>query len=442
MTYDIFSINPPQQPKPSRGTEIIKFLLSKASANMRQPLLPMAFPALAAHMTGVEVQYSNGRFYEIGPGQLGLLLGASGIGKNQLSHLVSDAICRDFIEHDNLEYKRLAEWIKQVKTLGGNKAKPERPSIYLVFPPCDCTHPSIIQNFQSLEDHEGRTMYMNLPEIGLANKICGGHRNVSEMIRQCYDVARGGQMRATVEGITGNPVQRLSMTLSSTPDEARAFMKNDMRNGFFGRITCAYIPRGERIGRIPKQKPYDEEYLAKLDEYLARLTNVKGRFIVKPLARIADQLAEEMAQLADMCDSDELFELSHRSIFSSWKKAAVLYFLNNQTYTRSIADYMIYFCYYDLWSKCQVFGDMFNKVSDTQQEEVLRRGPKNLLQELPNPFSELQLEGLRVNMGKSKEGTRHQISVWSNRGLIEQSAQTGLFSKTNKFFGIKVKKNG
>ena len=62
-----------------------------------------------------------------------------------------------------------------------------------------------------------------------------------------------------------------------------------------------------------------------------------------------------------------------------------------------------------------------------------KRGPKNFLQELPNPFNEIQLEALRVSHGKSKEGTKHQISVWSNRGFIEYSAQTGLYTKTELY---------
>ena len=35
--------------------------------------------------------------------------------------------------------------------------------------------------------------------------------------------------------------------------------------------------------------------------------------------------------------------------------------------------------------------------------------------------------------GKSKEGTKHQLSSWKNRGFIEYSAQTGLYTKTEKY---------
>lgn len=439
MKYDIFSNVAPAMPRPTKGTEFCKLLLSQASRDMREPLVPMAIPALAAHLKDVEFMYCDNNYYEM-CGQMGHLIGPSGIGKAQLTQLV-EAIMRPFRIHDEIEYQKLVDWQRQVKTKGANKEKPERPDVSFWFPPSDLTNPAFIQNAMALEKQGGRTQYLNLPEIEMANKMCGGHRQVSQTVRNIYDRQRAGALRATADGVTGNPILRVNITFSSTPDAARAFYKNDLTNGFFGRIPFAYKARGERKGRIPRQGRYDEEFLTKLDKYLLRLDNCKGRFVVKPLNKIADQLAEEMASLADLADDDMLFELSHRSIFAAWKKGATLWILNDQTWSRSIGDFVIWFCYYDLWSKVKVFGDMF-KNGEEEQEEVKRRGPKNLLQELPNPFSEQQLEGLRINMGKSKEGTRHQISVWSNRGLIEPSAQTGLYSKTNKFFGIKVKKNG
>ena len=57
MTYNIFDRTVPAMPKPSKGTEIVKLLLSQASKNMREPLVPMAMPALAAHLNDVEFMY-------------------------------------------------------------------------------------------------------------------------------------------------------------------------------------------------------------------------------------------------------------------------------------------------------------------------------------------------------------------------------------------------
>ena len=430
MKYNIFSSTAPVMPKPTKGTEICKLLLSQASLDMRETLIPMAIPALAAHLSDVKFQYCDNKSYEL-CGQMGHLIGPSGIGKAQLSHLI-EAIMRRFREHDEIEYKKLVDWQRQMKTKGANKEKPERPDVSFWFPPADLTNPAFIQNAMALEKQGGRTQYLNLPEVEMADRMCGGHRQVSQTIRNIYDCQRAGALRATAEGITGNPTLRVNMTFSSTPDSARSFYRKDLTNGFFGRIPFAYKARGERKGKIPRQGQYDDEFLAKLDKYILRLDNCKGTFVVKPLNKVADQLAEEMAKLADLADDDMLFELSHRSIFAAWKKAATLWILNDQTYTRSIGEFMIWFCYYDLWSKVKVFGDMF-KGSDVQEEGTEKCGPKNMLNSLPDTFNEQQLNALRVSLGKPEKGTAHQLSVWKNRNFITFSAQTGLYTKTDEY---------
>ena len=78
MTYDIFSKTAPAMPKPDRGTNFIKFILSKASKYMQEPLVPMCIPALAAHLSEVSFTYSDNKNYEI-CGQMGHLIGPSGI---------------------------------------------------------------------------------------------------------------------------------------------------------------------------------------------------------------------------------------------------------------------------------------------------------------------------------------------------------------------------
>ena len=434
MTYDIFSSNPPQEPSTGRGTEFLKFFSSKASAKMRQPLKPSAFPAVSAHIPSeVKMKYSDGKYYEIGAGQLSHLIGVSGIGKREQSHLVG-ATCRDFEAHDTAEFQRLALWSSQMKSRAANRAKPERPTdIYFLYPPEDITKPAFAQNCQALEQNGGLTQYINLSECEAATRIAGSKSQMSVLIRNAFDVERGGgQLRASESGISANPVIRLCMTMSSTPEVAQAFYKRDMRNGFFSRINIAYVPRGERIGKIPKQKDYDEDYFAMMDMYLQKLKTARGSFCVKQLNKVADQLAEEMVDLANLADSDDLFEISHRSIFSSWKKASVLWLLNDQIYTRSIGEWMVYFCYYDLWSRLQVFNQMISP-GDVQTDNAHKRGQVNMLESLPNPFSEQQLENLRISLGKSKDGTKHQISVWVNRNFVAYSNQTGLYSKTEEY---------
>ena len=430
MKYDISKQSAPMMPKLGKGTECIKILLSQVSKDVREPLVPMVFPILGAHVSGTEFQYPDLTWKE--PcGMMANLVAESGGNKGQLSHLI-EAICRDFRLHDETELKKLVEWQKQMKTRGANKEKPARPDVAFWFPPADVTNPAFIQNAMALEALGGRTQYINMPEVEMADRMCGGHKQVSQTIRNIYDRQRAGALRATADGVTGNPILRVNMTFSSTPEAARSFYKKDMTNGFFSRIPFVYKGRGERQGKIPRQGNYDEAFLQKLDEYIQRLSACKGHFVVKPLNKMADQLAEEMASLADLADDDVLFELSHRSIFSAWKKAATLWILNDQTWTRSIGEFMRWFCYYDLWSKVKVFGDMF-KCGDTRAEDAQKSGPQNMLDSLDNVFNEHELEALRVSLGKSKEGANHQLRVWKSRGFITYSEQTGLYTKTGQY---------
>ena len=147
---------------------------------------------------------------------------------------------------------------------------------------------------------------------------------------------------------------------------------------------------------------------------------------------MADQLAEDMAKLGDMTDDDMLWDLSHRSVFSAWKKGAVLWILNDQTWTKSIGEMVEWFCYYDLWSKVKVFGDMFGQ-GEIPTEQERQGGVKNMLEDLPETFSEQQLEALRMSVGKGKEGTKRQLRVWKTRNFVTYSAQTGLYTKTEEY---------
>ncbi len=129
MTYNIFKKTAPAMPTPGRGTEFVKFALSQASKDMQEVLIPMIFPSLAAHLTDVTFMYSDNKSYEM-CGQMGHLIGPSGIGKAQLGHLV-EAIMRSFRSHDEVEFKKLSE----------------------------------------------RTQFLNLPEVEMADKMYGGHKH-------------------------------------------------------------------------------------------------------------------------------------------------------------------------------------------------------------------------------------------------------------------------
>ena len=394
MKYDITKQTAPKMPSLGRGTECIKLLISQASKDMHEPLVPMLFPSLGAHVSGAEFQYPDYTWKEV-CGLMANIVADSGGNKGQLS-LIVEAICRDFRRHDKGVTDKLVEWQRQSNTNGG-KDSTARPNLALWFPPVDTTAAGFLLNSMALEP-DGRTQFFNLPEVEMADGLCGGHKKVSHMIRNIYDMARAGALRATKDGVTGNPILRASMTLSANPYSARSFYKHELFNGTFGRMVFSYKPRTSRDGRIPRQGKYDDEFYRKLDEYLLRLDNCKGRYIIRP-----------------------------------WKAGCILWMLNNQTWTKAMGELVEWLVYHDIWSKTQIFSDLLNGKDADLVSEAQRRGPKNMLDSLPDTFNEAQLKALRVQLGKSEEGANAQLRQWMFRKFIEYSAQTGLYSKTEEY---------
>ena len=431
MNYDISKPTAPVMPALGRGTECIRILLSQVSKDMYEPIVPPLFPILGAQVSGAEFQYPDLTWKEL-CGMMTNLVAESGGNKGQLSQLV-EAICRNFRQHDETELKKLVEWQKQVKTKGANKEKPARPEVAFWFPPADVTNAAFIQNAMALESQGGRTQYINMPELEMADRLCGGHRQVSQMLRNIYDRQRSGALRATADGVTGNPILRANLTISATPFAARNFYKHELFNGTFGRMVFSYKARTARDGRIPRQGKYADEFYQKLDEYLIRLDLCKGRYIIRPLNKLIDKLAQDMANIADLADDDMLFEISHRSLVSAWKAGCILWVLNNQYWTKSIGELVEWLVYHDLWSKMQLFADMLGNDGETTMSEAQRRGPKNMLDRLPDTFNEAQLEALRIQYGKRQEGTNAQLRKWVFRKFVTLDDQTGLYTKTEEY---------
>ena len=84
MNYNIFSSTAPAMPKPGKGMEIVKLLLLQASKDMYEPLVPMFFPSLGAHVCGVEFMYPDYSWKEL-CGLMANIVADSGCNKGQLS---------------------------------------------------------------------------------------------------------------------------------------------------------------------------------------------------------------------------------------------------------------------------------------------------------------------------------------------------------------------
>ena len=105
MRYDISKPKAPAMPKLGKGTECIKLLLSQVSENMQEPMIPMFFPVLGAHISGTEFQYPDFSWKEP-TGMMVNLVAHFGDNKGQFKDL-ANAICRDFIKRDKAEEKKM-----------------------------------------------------------------------------------------------------------------------------------------------------------------------------------------------------------------------------------------------------------------------------------------------------------------------------------------------
>lgn len=83
MNYNIFDRTAPAMPTPAKGTEIVKLLLSQVSKDIHEPLVPMFFPILGAHISDAEFQYPDHSWKET-CGIMAQLVGNSGDNNGQL----------------------------------------------------------------------------------------------------------------------------------------------------------------------------------------------------------------------------------------------------------------------------------------------------------------------------------------------------------------------
>ena len=86
MKYDINNKTAPKMPTLGKGTECIRLLLSQASKDMHESLVPMLFPSLGAHISDTEFQYPDLSWKEP-DGMMAYLVADSGGNKGQLSNL-------------------------------------------------------------------------------------------------------------------------------------------------------------------------------------------------------------------------------------------------------------------------------------------------------------------------------------------------------------------
>jgi hypothetical protein len=115
----------------------------------------------------------------------------------------------------------------------------------------------------------------------------------------------------------------------------------------------------------------------------------------------------------------------------AWLKACVLYVANGCQWEKTIEDFIRWSLQYDLWCKMQFFGEDIEKANQ-EGERVGTRGPRNLLELLPDEFTLDDAKRMRQKQGMDASRAIKMIRIWKSRKYVFQISDFS-FVKSEKF---------
>lgn len=434
MYFDLLSTTPP--PLPKRLPKFVSHTISQVPEYMRPAAAQALFPPVAAQIYDVVFRYNDNVLHEPVCCMEGCVAD-SGVGKGYLDPMIEEII-RPLREHDRESERKLEEWATACNTKGSNKDKPARPlDAALLTPEPDMTNAALLVIIKDAEREGNRSIYTLLPEIDLLDQCCASHKKVTKVIRLNYDTKLYGAQRATANGITGKAHLRWKFNFSCVPETAREFFNGKaMTDGTLGRVGISFAMKSATSGKhgISRQGNYDEAYRRQLDEYLTRIRSASGQGEIKvpKIERLMDRLISELDEYCILADDKIFTGFEHRSLEIGWLKGCLCYIAEGYRWSHEIAEFVEWSIYYDLWSKIHIFCSQMKKSSDTTPVDKRRFGPVNMLDKLPDIFSQTQWEEMRRSFDKPYDD-KGQLYNWLSRKLVTYSAQTGLYTKTDRY---------
>ena len=176
----------------------------------------------------------------------------------------------------------------------------------------------------------------------------------------------------------------------------------------------------------------DAEFDEALKPYIDNLVAARGPIDCPQAYKLAKKLLKECAEFAQMSQNETWWNLSHRACVIAWLKACVLYVANGQKWERAIEDFVRWSLEYDLWCKMQFFGADIDKAMNGDGDRIGTRGPRNLLELLPDEFTVEDAKRVRQQQGMDRAKVGNMISAWKSRGYILQMTD-GSFQKSDHY---------
>jgi hypothetical protein len=217
---------------------------------------------------------------------------------------------------------------------------------------------------------------------------------------------------------------------SSTIQKGQYYFRNALADGTLSRINFCTIPT-QKGGEIPVYGSYDTTFSEALKPYIDHLNDATGLITCTEAEELARQLMFENAEFAYLSD-DEVYEtLSYRANVIAYLKAMTLYVANGCVWDERFEEFIRWSEQYDLWCKMRFFGEKMEAEME-KENSVRSRGPKNMLEMLPDTFTREEVATIRRAQGKCENPTT-MLSVWINRGYIRQTDKAGEYSKSEQY---------
>jgi hypothetical protein len=411
--------DPPEMPE--KLPKLVELLISRTPEIYKPAVAHAIFPPLATHLWQTSFRYIDNVVHEATLSTC--LLAGTGAGKSSVNKPIS-YIMEDIRKRDAENLKREKEWKEEVTRKGANKDKRKRPDNLVIQEiDADMTSPAFVMR---TAEAQGRFLYTSLNELDQFDALRGSGNQQFRIMCLAFDPFNlFGQQRVGVQSVTERVTIRFNWNASTTIQKGQRYFSKVLTDGPISRINFCTIPEREIGDEMPVYGDYNDAYREALKPYIENLNNARGLIDCPEAFQLALRLKDENAEFSRL-SQDRVYEnLSFRANVIAYLKACVLYVANGCKWEPEIDEFIRWSERYDLYCKMRFFGDAIKR-ANFSNEKSSKRGPANLLQQLPDVFNFQQAEYLRSQLGMDKKGTPSMLRNWVNRNYIRKIPPKGV----------------
>ena len=405
---------------PEKLPKLVELLISRTPEIYKPAVAHAIFPPLATHLWQTSFRYIDNVVHEATLSTC--LLAGTGAGKSSVNKPIS-YIMEDIRKRDAENLKREKEWKEEMTRKGANKDKRKRPDNLVIQEiDADMTNPAFVMR---TAEAQGRFLYTSLNELDQFDALKGtGNQHFRIMCLASDSDNQYGQTRVGISSVTERVTIRFNWNASTTIQKGQRYFSKVLTDGPISRINFCTIPEREIGDEMPVFGDYDDAYREGLKPYIENLNNARGLIDCPEAFQLALKLKDENAEFSRL-SQDRVYEnLSFRANVIAYLKACVLYVANGCKWEPEIDEFIRWSERYDLYCKMRFFGDAIKR-ANFSNEKSSKRGPANLLQQLPDVFNFQQAEYLRSQLGMDKKGTPSMLRNWVNRNYIRKIPPKG-----------------